>query len=99
MAERDFIRALMAPLAGSAAARGLADDAAVWTPPLGRQLVLTHDTMAAGVHFLASDPPGDVGWKLVAVNASDLAAMGARPAGALLSVALGTGQDADWQAG
>ncbi len=89
----------MAPLAGSAAALGLADDAAVWTPPLGRQLVLTHDTMAAGVHFLASDPPGDVGWKLVAVNASDLAAMGARPAGALLSVALGAGQDADWQAG
>jgi thiamine-monophosphate kinase len=99
VAERSFIASLMAPLARNAAARGLADDAAVWTPPLGRQLVLSHDTMVAGVHFLADDPPGDVGWKLVAVNASDLAAMGARPAGALLSVALGQAQDAEWQAG
>jgi thiamine-monophosphate kinase len=98
VAERDFIAQLMRPLATNKAARGLADDAAVWTPPLGRQMVLTHDTMAAGVHFLASDPADDVAWKLLAVNASDLAAMGARPAGVLLSLALSAREDAAWQA-
>ncbi len=87
----------MRPLADNAAARGLADDAAVWTPPLGRQLVLSHDTMAAGVHYLASDPADDVAWKLLAVNASDLAAMGARPAGVILSLALSAAEDAAWQ--
>lgn len=88
----------MRPLAGNEAARGLVDDAAVWTPPLGRQLVFSHDAMAAGVHFLADDPADDVAWKLLAVNASDLAAMGARPAGVLLSLALSDAEDAAWQA-
>lgn len=97
VAERDFIAQLMRPLAANSAARGLADDAAVWTPPLGRQLVLTHDTMAAGVHYLASDPADDVAWKLLAVNASDLAAMGARPAGVLLSLAFSDAENAAWQ--
>ncbi len=87
----------MGPLAGTIAARGLADDAAVWTPPLGRQLVLSHDTMASGVHFLASDPADDVAWKLLAVNASDLAAMGAQPAGVLLSLGFSAEEDAGWQ--
>ena len=54
-----------------AAARGLADDAAVLDG-----FVITHDTIAEGVHFLPSDPPASVGWKLVAVNLSDLAAKG-----------------------
>jgi thiamine-monophosphate kinase len=63
------------------AARGLADDAAL----LGN-LVLTHDTIVEGVHYLSSDPPESVGWKLAAVNLSDLAAKGAEPAGALLSL-------------
>lgn len=62
-------------------ARGLLDDVAV----LG-DLVITHDSIAEGVHFLASDPPASVGWKLVAVNLSDLAAKGAAPAGALMSL-------------
>ncbi len=64
-------------------ARGLLDDVAV----LG-DLVVTHDSIAEGVHFLANDPPSSVGWKLVAVNLSDLAAKGATPAGALLSLAI-----------
>jgi thiamine-monophosphate kinase len=64
-------------------ARGLLDDVAV----LGG-LVITHDSIAQGVHFLPSDPPASVGWKLVAVNLSDLAAKGATPAGALLSLTL-----------
>jgi thiamine-monophosphate kinase len=86
-AEAAFIDSLRA-LATSAAARGLADDAAV-LEVAGTTLVLTHDVIAEGVHFLADDPPQDVAWKLVAVNLSDLAAKGARPIGVLLGFALG----------
>jgi thiamine-monophosphate kinase len=95
MQERDFIARCLAPLATSPAARGLADDAAVWAPPLGRDLVFTHDVLAAGVHFLSDDPPGDVAWKLLAVNLSDLAAMAATPAGVLLGLA--GPQDGEWR--
>jgi thiamine-monophosphate kinase len=52
--------------------------------------------IAEGVHFLADDPAGDVAWKLVAVNLSDLAAKGAAPAGVLLGYALA--QDPRWEA-
>ena len=98
MAERDFIATCLAPLATSAAARGLADDAAVWAPPLGRDLVFTHDVLACGVHYLASDPPSDIAWKLLAVNLSDLAAMGAVPAGVLLGLGMSAAEDDDWRA-
>lgn len=64
-------------------ARGLLDDVAVLDG-----LVVTHDSIAEGIHFLPTDPPASVGWKLVAVNLSDLAAKGATPAGALLSLTL-----------
>nr|WP_255554657.1 thiamine-phosphate kinase [Sphingomicrobium sp. B8] len=66
------------------AARGLRDDVA----RLG-DLVMTHDTIAQSVHYRADDPPESVGWKLVAVNLSDLAAKGADPQAALLSLAIG----------
>jgi thiamine-monophosphate kinase len=89
-AEAAFIDSLRA-LATSAAARGLADDAAVLEVG-GATLVLTHDILAEGVHFRPDDPPGDVAWKLVAVNLSDLAAKGARPIGILLGFALGDEQ-------
>ncbi len=59
-------------------------------------LVITHDSIAEGVHFLPFDPPASVGWKLVAVNLSDLAAKGATPAGALLSLTLSG--DSEWEA-
>ena len=51
-------------------------------------LVITHDSIAEGVHFLPHDPPASVGWKLVAVNLSDLAGKGATPVGALLSLTM-----------
>lgn len=73
------------------AARGLLDDAALLDG-----LVITHDSIAEGVHFLSSDPAASVGWKLVAVNLSDLAAKGARPKAALLSLPL---SDPDWDGG
>jgi thiamine-monophosphate kinase len=71
-------------------ARGLLDDVAVLDG-----LVITHDSIAEGVHFLPSDPPASVGWKLVAVNLSDLAAKGGSPAGALLSLTLSG--DGSWE--
>jgi thiamine-monophosphate kinase len=75
-------------LATHPAARGLDDDAAVLEVG-GETLVLTHDMIVEGVHYLPGDPPEDVAWKLVAVNLSDLAAKGARPLGALLGFTLG----------
>ena len=90
--EPDFISALRA-LATDPAARGFLDDAAV-LPFGGTTLVLTHDMLVEGVHFLSSDPPEDVAWKLVAVNLSDLAAKGARPVGLLLGYSLTL--ESDW---
>ena len=92
--EQDWIRSLRA-LAGHPAARGLNDDAAVLEIG-GKQLVLTHDMLVEGVHYLADDPPDSVAIKLLAVNLSDLAAKGARPVGALLGYTL-TGA-AGWDA-
>ena len=89
LGELDFIEALRA-IATHPAARGLADDAAV----LG-DLVLTHDSIAEGVHFLPDDPPASVGWKLVTVNLSDLAAKGAEPLAALMSVTIAG--DGEWE--
>jgi thiamine-monophosphate kinase len=81
--EADFL-ALLRPLATDPAARGFIDDAAV----LG-DLVITHDMLVEGVHYLPDDPPEDVAWKLLAVNLSDLAAKGARPIGVLMGYTLG----------
>jgi thiamine-monophosphate kinase len=87
LTEAEFIASLRAlPL--RPAARGLADDAAVLELG-GSTLVLTHDMLVEGVHYLPGDPPGDVAWKLLAVNLSDLAAKGARPLGVLLGYSLG----------
>ena len=70
------------------AARGFADDCAVLE--LGSEtLILTHDTMVEGVHFLPGQSGEDLAWKLVASNMSDLAAKGAKPLGVLLSYQLG----------
>ncbi|MGZ8285828.1 MAG: thiamine-phosphate kinase [Allosphingosinicella sp.] len=90
MSESAFIESLKA-LATHPAARGLADDAAVLDIG-GRSLVLTHDMLVESVHYLPGDPPGDVAWKLLAVNLSDLAAKGARPLGVLLGYSLGEGE-------
>lgn len=69
------------------------DDAAVLELG-GATLVLTHDMMVEGVHFLATDRSADVAWKLVASNLSDLAAKGAAPVGLLLGYTLAG--DSDW---
>src|SRR5260221_8041853 len=81
------IARFFAPLAG-AGALGLLDDAALVDAPPGRQLVVTADALVAGVHFLADDPPDLVARKMLRVNLSDLAAMGAAPLGFLMTTAL-----------
>jgi len=89
LGEQQFIDQLRL-LVTDPAARGLDDDAAV----IG-DLVLTHDMIAEGVHFLSTDPAASVGWKLVTVNLSDLAAKGAEPVAALMGMSL-VG-DGEWE--
>ncbi len=69
-------------------ALGIGDDAALLQMPAGQQLVVTADTLNDGVHFPAETAPADIGWKALAVNLSDLAAMGAQPAWCTLSLSL-----------
>ncbi|KGI78577.1 thiamine-phosphate kinase [Oleiagrimonas soli] len=67
---------------------GIGDDAALLRPPPGHALAVAVDTLLEGVHFPLGTAPADIGWKALAVNLSDLAAMGATPAWALLSLSL-----------
>ncbi|HET7843384.1 MAG TPA: thiamine-phosphate kinase [Xanthomonadales bacterium] len=76
-------------------ALGIGDDGAVLRVPRGRELVVAVDTLVAGVHFPRDTAPADVGWKSLAVNLSDLAAMGAEPAWATLALTLPE-PDAQW---
>jgi thiamine-monophosphate kinase len=89
--EDELIARFFAPLAGEGGL-GLRDDAALLRPVPGHDLVLTVDGIAAGVHFLAHDPPGAIARKALGVNLSDLAAKGAKPVGFLLTLAL----SGDW---
>jgi thiamine-monophosphate kinase len=84
----DLLRTL--PL--HAGALGLTDDAA----RIAGAFVVTTDTLVEGVHFLPDDPAGDVAWKLLAVNLSDLAGKGARPVAVLLNYSL---SDDAWDRG
>ncbi|WP_421570375.1 thiamine-phosphate kinase [Stenotrophomonas sp. PD6] len=74
---------------------GIGDDAALLQPRAGEQLVVTADTLNSGVHFPAETAPYDIGWKTLAVNLSDLASMGARPAWCTLALSLPDAQT-DW---
>lgn len=67
---------------------GIGDDAAVLQVPAGKLLVVATDTLNAGVHFPQETAAADIGWKSLAVNLSDLAAMGAKPAWCTLSLSL-----------
>lgn len=83
----DAIRARN-PQARDDVALGIGDDAALLDVPAGRQLVACTDTLVAGVHFPVAAAARDIGWKALAVNLSDLAAMGAEPRWALLALTL-----------
>lgn len=92
--ERSLIEKVLAPLtrAGSGAL-GLRDDAALIRPRAGHELVITQDSLQAGVHFFASDAPKRIAQKALRVNLSDLFAKGARPLGYLLSLFIPSDMD------
>ncbi len=86
-----------APLStAEAGAYGLRDDAASLTVPAGAELIVTKDMMAAGVHFFADDPAQTLGRKILRVNLSDLAAMGATPRAYALGLALPSEMPSGW---
>ncbi len=74
---------------------GIGDDSAIVSVPPGQELAITTDTMVAGVHFPETALPYDIGYKILAVNLSDLAAMGATPAWVTLALTLPT-VDEQW---
>lgn len=77
---------------------GVGDDSALLTPPPQHQLVICTDTLVAGRHFPSNTSAHAIGWKSVAVNLSDLAAMGATPHSILLALSLPQ-IDHDWLKG
>ncbi|THF62205.1 thiamine-phosphate kinase [Pseudothauera rhizosphaerae] len=91
--EFDLIRRhFTRPAAHTALAVG--DDAALLMPRPGMQLAVSTDMLVAGTHFFPDTDPADLGWKALAVNLSDLAAMGAEPRWAFLALALPAADDA-----
>jgi thiamine-monophosphate kinase len=95
--EFDLIAKYFAPLAaGAPGALGLTDDAAIVDVPAGERLVAAVDALVAGIHFLGDDPPEEIARKIIRVNLSDLAAMGARPLGLLLAAVLPRDVTEDW---
>lgn len=101
MNEFDLIKRMHTIISGGragltqAGSVGIGDDAAVLTVDPGRQLVITTDTLVSGVHFPVETPPADIGYKALAVNLSDLAAMGADPRWFFLAITLGKA-DVQW---
>ncbi len=67
---------------------GVGDDGALVAPTPGHELVISTDLLVEGTHFLADTDPEALGWKTLAVNVSDIAAMGGRPRWALLAAVL-----------
>lgn len=74
---------------------GIGDDAAVLRVPAGQDLAISTDTLIAGTHFPEDTAAADIGWKALAVNLSDLAAMAATPAWAVMALSL-PDADGDW---
>jgi thiamine-monophosphate kinase len=96
MAEFDLIARIQARAATRGdVVLGIGDDAALVRVPADRLLVVATDTLNAGIHFPEDTLPDAIGWKALAVNLSDLAAMGATPAWCTLSLSLPEG-DALW---
>jgi len=95
--EFELIARYFAPLAAaSPGALGLTDDAALAKPPSGHHHVVAVDTLIQGVHFMADDPPALIARKLLRVNLSDIAAMGAVPKHYLLALSIAPGIGEDW---
>ena len=74
---------------------GIGDDGAVLAPSPGTELVTVIDTLVEGVHFPTGFNPADIGYRVVAVNLSDIAAMGATPRWMTLALSLPVANE-DW---
>jgi thiamine-monophosphate kinase len=74
---------------------GVGDDCAIVSVPPGKQLAISTDTLVDAVHFPSDTEPADIAYKAVAVNLSDLAAMGATPAWLTLALSMPS-VDLDW---
>jgi thiamine-monophosphate kinase len=99
MDEFSFISDILKPLArGFAGSLGLSDDAAVFTPPPGHDLVVTKDAISEGIHFTGQEDPALLAQKLLRVNLSDLAAMGATPLCYFLALMLPQAPQPEWLA-
>jgi len=98
--EFELIREFFAaqPVQRADIAMGIGDDAAVLGVPSGQQLVVSTDMLVGGVHFPAATAPEAIGHKALAVNLSDLAAMGADPAWFTLNLSL-PATDREWLIG
>ena len=83
---------------GHAVDLGIGDDCALVSVPPSQQLALSSDTLIEDVHFIKGSPPEDIGYRALAVNLSDLAAMGAKPAWFTLCLSL-PNVDEQWVAG
>lgn len=94
MAEFSLIDRYFKTAASAQVDLGIGDDSAIVSPPVGEQLVICTDTLVAGRHFPLSTAAHAIGWKSVAVNLSDLAAMGATPHSILLALSLPQVDDA-----
>ena len=87
MTEFDFIRRYLKKQQNDAqVVLGIGDDAAIIRPQAGFDLCFSSDMLLKGRHFFADVQPDDLAWKVLAVNISDMAAMGATPRWVLLSV-------------
>ena len=90
------VRATHAGAAGSGLALPIGDDAAILDVPPGRQVVVTTDMLVETVHFRRDwSDPYSIGWKAAAVNLSDIAAMGAEPTFAFVSLAFTTDESVE----
>ena len=95
--EEAIIGAYFAPLAADfPGAFGLKDDCAAIAPGPGTDLVVTTDAVIAGVHFLPDEGAGEIAWKALAVNVSDLIAKGATPFAYVMSIALPEAPEPGW---
>lgn len=95
--EFELIARHFAPIAQSdPAALSLKDDAAVFSPPVGHEVVVTTDALVADVHFRSIDDPELIAKKVLRVNLSDLAAMGANPGGVVLSAGYNRDLSDEW---
>ena len=94
--EFKLISEVFAPISDVVRARGLVDDAALFSTSPGYDIVATADSLVQGVHFFGNDGPADIARKALRVSLSDIAAMGGTPRHYLLTLAIPKSFDDEW---